>query len=291
MRDADTALYRAKAHSRGSYEIFDRRMFREVTAKQKLDTALRTAVKKGDFELMLQPIYDVNSLGLHSFEALIRWRNSEGEFVSPADFIPLAEETGLIQDIGSWVLEESCAQLSLLRHRNPMTAFTRIAVNVSPIQLLRPNFAEFVEETLWRHGLTGSDLCIEVTESVLIDDPKQIMSLFQDLRDLGIKIHLDDFGTGYSSLSALHSFPMDSIKVDQSFIQRIGKDHGSSEVVTAIVRVARALKLKVIAEGVETREQLEAIREMGCDYGQGFLLARPAPLAYLEDPNNLQVQT
>ena len=275
MRDADTALYKAKGDSRGSYAVFDRDMHRQAKAKMQLDTNLRTAVKKGQFDLALQPIYNVHTEELHSFEALIRWKDSKGEFVPPARFIPLAEETGLIQDIGAWVLQEACYQLSLLRGSNDNLAKVRMAVNVSPKQLLQPGFVSFVSACLSNNRLEGSDLCIEITESVLIEDPKWIHEQFNELRETGVKIHLDDFGTGYSSLSALHDFPLDSVKVDRSFIARLGDEDDSTEIVNAIIRVARSLELQVIAEGVETAAQLSTIRALGCDYGQGFLLARP----------------
>lgn len=275
MRDADTALYKAKGDSRGSYAVFDRDMHRQAKAKMQLDTNLRTAVKKGQFDLALQPIYNVHTEELHSFEALIRWQDSKGEFVPPSRFIPLAEETGLIQDIGAWVLQEACYQLSLLRRSNENLAKVRMAVNVSPKQLLQPGFVAFVSACLDNNRLIGSDLCIEITESVLIEDPKWIHEQFNELRETGVKIHLDDFGTGYSSLSALHDFPLDSVKVDRSFIARLGDEDDSTEIVNAIIRVARSLELQVIAEGVETPAQLSTIRALGCDFGQGFLLARP----------------
>jgi len=275
MRDADTALYKAKGDSRGSYAVFDRNMYREAKAKMQMDTNLRTAVKKGQFELALQPIYNVHTEQLHSFEALIRWRDSNGDFVPPARFIPLAEETGLIQDIGAWVLQEACYQLASIRGSNENLGKVRMAVNVSPKQLLQPGFVKFVTSCLENNELCGSDLCIEVTESVLIEDPKWIHEQFNELRENGVKIHLDDFGTGYSSLSALHDFPLDSVKVDRSFIARLGVEDDSTEIVNAIIRVARSLDLKVIAEGVETPEQLSTIKSLGCDFGQGFLLARP----------------
>ena len=252
MRDADTALYKAKSNSRGTFAIFDRAMHKEARAKMLLDTNLRTAVKNGQFDLALQPIYNVHTENLHSFEALIRWKDSKGKFVPPSEFIPLAEETGLIQDIGAWVLQEACEQLARIRHKNHHLENVRMAVNVSPKQLLQPGFVSFVRSCLKNNSLTGSDLCIEITESVLIDDPKWIHEQFNELREIGVKIHLDDFGTGYSSLSALHDFPLDSVKVDRSFIARLGVEDDSTEVVNAIIRVARSLDLQVIAEGVET---------------------------------------
>ena len=283
MRDADIALYKAKSDSRGTFAVFDRAMHRAAKAKMQLDTNLRTAVKKGQFDLALQPIYNVHTEMLHSFEALIRWKDSKGKFVPPAEFIPLAEETGLIQDIGAWVLQEACEQLSRIRQKNKQLDKVRMAVNVSPKQLLQPGFVAFVRSCLKNNSLLGSDLCIEITESVLIDDPKWIHEQFNELREIGVKIHLDDFGTGYSSLSALHDFPLDSVKVDRSFIARLGEDDDSTEVVNAIIRVARSLELKVIAEGVETLAQLSTIKALGCDYGQGFLLARPTDPAILPD--------
>ncbi len=284
MRDADTALYKAKSDSRGTFAVFDRAMHKEAKAKMQLDTNLRTAVKKGQFDLALQPIYNVHTEALHSFEALIRWKDSKGKFVPPSEFIPLAEETGLIQDIGAWVLQEACEQLSKIRNKNTHLDQVRMAVNVSPKQLLQPGFVSFVRACLKNNDLSGSDLCIEITESVLIDDPKWIHEQFNELREIGVKIHLDDFGTGYSSLSALHDFPLDSVKVDRSFIARLGDEDDSTEVVNAIIRVARSLELQVIAEGVETPAQLSTIKSLGCDFGQGFLLARPTDPAIL--PNH-----
>lgn len=282
MRDADTALYKAKADSRGSYAIFDRNMRREAKAKMQLDTSLRTAVKKGQFDLALQPIYHVKSGKLHSFEALIRWRDCRGGFVPPVHFIPLAEETGLIQEIGAWVLQEACRRLSSLRKKNKNLEDVRIAVNVSPKQLLQPGFVDFTRACLEKYELLGTDLCIEVTESVLIEDPKWVHEQFAELRQIGVKIHLDDFGTGYSSLSALHDFPLDSVKVDRSFIARLGVEDDSTEIVNAIIRVARSLELKVIAEGVETQSQLKTIQHLGCDFGQGFLLSKPVAAELIE---------
>ncbi len=280
LRNADVAMYAAKQAGRGTLRFFDTGMNERAQQRLKLEAALRRAIAAEEFELYYQTkvcLLDGRHCGM---EALIRWRDPLLGLVSPGDFIPLAEETGLIAPIGDWVLETACAQMRAWLDAG--TVAGPVAVNVSARQLNDPEFAARVVDILRRHGLEGQYLQIEVTESTVMTDPERAIGALGRLAALGIGIAIDDFGTGYSSFSYLKRLPIDLLKVDRSFVQDIGSSREDEEIVTAIVQVAHSLKLQVVAEGVETRQQADFLARLGCQFGQGYLYAKPLPLAEFE---------
>jgi diguanylate cyclase (GGDEF)-like protein len=283
LREADAAMYRAKEGGRGRFELFDEEMRRDAFERLRTESELRRALERDQFRLVYQPIVDVADCRLIGFEALVRWeRPGYGALVSPADFIPIAEETGLIAPLGRWVLEQATADLAAWRLRNPAAADVRLTVNVSGRQLGRPEFLDEVRNALRRSGLRPESLGLEITESVLFKDASSLRSTLEALRRMGVRVLLDDFGTGYSSLSRLKGFPVDAIKVDRSFIDGLGSEEEDTAIVGAVVEIARSLGLEAIAEGVEHPDQLVRLRELGCTAAQGYLLAPPRPVTELD---------
>lgn len=270
LRNADLALYRAKAEGRGSYRFFEAEMNARMTERRELEQDLRKALSNGELELFYQPIMNLEHNEVASFEALLRWRSPARGLVSPADFVPVAEETGLIVPIGEWALHEACKEAA----RWP--SHLRVAVNLSPLQFKSPGLYQTVAQALASSGLGPSRLELEITESVLIHDSDVARATLDQIRELGVRIALDDFGTGYSSLSYLRSFPFDKIKIDRSFIHDLAK--GSTEslaIVRAVAQLAGTLGMSTTAEGVETAEQLAILRAEGCVEIQGYLLSKP----------------
>jgi diguanylate cyclase (GGDEF)-like protein len=273
MKNADLALYRAKADGGGAYRFFEVAMDARMQARRALELDLRKAVVKGEFELYYQPIIEVKSGKITSCEALIRWHHPERGMVPPLDFIPVAEETGLIVPIGEWVLRQACAEA--VRWPKHVT----IAVNLSPAQFKSRNLVPTVINALAKSGLPASRLELEITELVLLQDNESAFAILHQLRDLGIKIAMDDFGTGYSSLGYLRSFPFDKIKIDQSFIRDLPGKEDSVAIVRAVVGLSSSLGITTTAEGVETKEQLASLTSEGCNEFQGFFFSRPRPAA------------
>jgi diguanylate cyclase (GGDEF)-like protein/PAS domain S-box-containing protein len=274
LRDADTALYQAKANGRGSCEFFDARMRATAMSRWWTENALRRAIDRNELRLVYQPIVAAQTGELRELEALLRWQHPERGAISPAEFIPVAEETGLIQQLGEWVLREATDQIARWRpvlERRPDFA---VAVNVSGKQLSRPELGDLIMGLLAEKGIPARRVRLEVTESALMEKgiSPQVMAQFID-RD--IRLQLDDFGTGYSSLSYLHQLPVDALKIDRSFVREMTKEITSASIVQSIIALAHALGAEVIAEGVETREQLEVLRALDCDSVQGFYLGRP----------------
>jgi len=276
LRNADLALYRAKEAGRGTFAFFEESLNRRAQDRRKLETDLRLALEKGEFELFYQPLFDLESNRIGSFEALIRWNHPERGLVSPADFIGVAEETGIIVPMGAWALQEACRQAS----RWPDDV--RVAVNVSPVQFHRGGLNETIMQALALSRLQPNRLEIEITESVFLDGSDQILKLLHSLRSIGVRVALDDFGTGYSSLSYLQSFPFDKIKIDRSFIENILTRPGASAIVAAITELAHALGMETTAEGVEDNAQLAELRSRGCSSVQGFLFAKPMRVREVE---------
>jgi diguanylate cyclase (GGDEF)-like protein len=269
MRKADIALYRAKTAGRNQFRVFADEMDVFVKRRREIEQELRSALAAGDqFCLHYQPLYSSSDEKLVGVEALLRWHHPRLGMVSPGVFIPIAEESGLIQPIGEWVLEEACAAAS----RWPIS---HIAVNVSPAQFRSPGFADKVCAILKKHGLPPPRLELEVTESVLLDSAELSSATFKRLREAGVRIALDDFGTGYSSLNYLAKFPVDKIKIDRSFVQNLDSSEASDAIVQAMVDLARAIGVNVTAEGVETTRQRDFLQSIGCNELQGFLLSRP----------------
>ncbi len=274
IRSADTAMYRAKGAGRGRHELFEVTMHTRAVKMLEMETDLRRALERDELRLHYQPIIDLSTGKINGCEALVRWQHSQFGLVSPGDFIPLAEETGLIVPVGWWVLEEACRQ-GLIWQRE--FGELRMSVNLSPKQLSQPDMFARVQGILERTGFDPKLLKLEVTETVIMESAHNSIAMFVSLKDLGIKFAMDDFGTGYSSLSYLHRFPLDAIKIDRSFVSHMkpgGRDH---EIVGTIISMARGLKMRVVAEGVESPEQLDYLREMGCGFAQGFYMSKPQP--------------
>jgi len=272
LRDADTAMYRAKARGKACYEVFDGTMHHRAVALLALETDLRRALDRKEFVIQFQPIVDIRKKTVHSFEALVRWRHPTRGLLLPCDFIAVAEETGIIVPIGIWVLTESCRYAHEWQKYHPKAA---VSVNLSPRELQQANIVETVAGIIQTTKITPSTLILELTEGALSEDPAGVGEKLVRLRALGVKVFIDDFGTGYSSLSHLQRLPCDTLKIDRSFVGRLGTEKGSGEIVQAIVSLARNLGMHVVAEGIETRQQLEALRKLGCELGQGFWFSHP----------------
>ncbi len=276
MRNADLALYRGKSEGRGVYRFFEPGMDFQLKARRALECDLRAALTDGQFILYYQPVINLERNDITGFEALIRWQHPERGLVPPNEFIPLAEEIGLIVRIGEWALRQACATVA----KWPGDA--SVSVNISPAQFRSPGLVQAVLIALADSGLPAQRLELEITETVLLEDSEQTLSTLHRLRDLGVRIAMDDFGTGYSSLSYLQSFPFDRIKIDRSFVKDITSASGSLNIVRAVAAMARGLGMAATAEGVETQEQLETVRSEGCTEMQGFLFSKPRPQHEIE---------
>ncbi len=271
LKNADMALYRAKLEGRGTYRFFERDMDVKLQARRALELDLRAALVDGEFELFYQPLLDLASNAICGFEALIRWRHPTRGLVGPAEFIPVAEELGLIVPMGEWVLRQACTEAAA------WPAGIKVAVNLSPIQFKSGQLVPTVIDALHRSGLPAFRLELEITESVLLQDNKATLATLHGLRGLGVRIAMDDFGTGYSSLSYLRSFPFDKIKIDQSFVRDLGAKPDSIAIVRAVAGLGASLGMMTTAEGVETHAQLVQLRSESCTEVQGYLLSRPCP--------------
>ncbi len=281
LRNADLAMYRAKSRRDLSFVRFEAQMHDALLARVKAETDLRHAVVHGDLVLHYQPVVELVTGRIVGVEALARWAHPELGLIAPGRFIDLAEETGLVGDIGSWALQETCRQgARWQRHAAPGGVF-KVAVNVSAKQL-EAGLPREVRDVLSANKLPGAALTLEMTESVLMERTDEIVELLRRIKTLGVRLAVDDFGTGYSSLSYLSRFPVDILKVDKSFVAHLGQEDGQSELVRTIVRLGESLRLDTVAEGIETPEQRVALEAMGCTYGQGFLFARPMPAAEID---------
>ncbi|MBP8184458.1 MAG: EAL domain-containing protein [Pseudomonas sp.] len=280
IRNADAALYQAKAEGRNTYRFYTQALTERAHHRLSMESKLRQALKLGEFILHYQPLVDTHSGKPLGVEALVRWNSPEG-MISPAEFIPLAEDTGLIVPIGTWVLREACQQAQALRNQGLL--LETVAVNLSPRQFRQPDLLKQVRDALHDSGLPADCLELEITEGALMDDVAQTQASLRALKNLGLRLAVDDFGTGYSSLAYLRRFPLDKLKIDQSFMHGVPEDHGNLEIVATIITLARSLNLTAIAEGVETAEQLEALRALGCEQSQGYLFSRPLPLDALRE--------
>ncbi len=269
LKNADLALYGAKGDGRRTYRFFEQGMGARATARRTLELELRHAISEGGFEVHYQPVVDLRDNRVRGCEALLRWRHPQRGNISPAEFIPVAEDTGLINALGEFVLQTACAEAS----RWP--DHIRIAVNVSPVQFRSQTLALNVASALAASGLSASRLELEITEAVLMRDDETALATLHQLRALGVRIALDDFGTGYSSLSYLHRFPFDKIKIDRSFVKNIGDEGASAAIIQAVVNIANASNMTTTAEGVEQAWQRDMLRELGCTEMQGFLFSPP----------------
>ena len=275
LRDADIAMYTAKDLGRARHEVFEVDMHSKIVSRLTLETDLRRAVEKEEFLVYYQPIVSLSTGRIVAFEALLRWKHPERGMVSPAEFIPLAEETGLIVPIGLQVLRESCLQMHDWQKRFPELVPLTIDVNLSNVQLNQQDILNQLAATLYETGLDGSKLRLEITESALAQNEESAISTLSQIRGLGVHTHIDDFGTGYSSLGALHRFPLTGLKIDRSFISRMEDNGDDTEIVHTITSLAHNLGMDVIAEGVEIPAQLARLRSMNCDYAQGYLFSEP----------------
>jgi diguanylate cyclase (GGDEF)-like protein len=275
LRDADTAMYRAKALGKGRYHLFNPGMHQEALQTLQLENDLRRAVERSEFLVYYQPIVALNTGRIAGFEALVRWQHPARGLVSPAEFIPVAEEMGLIASIDTWVLRESCHQLSIWQEKKLADASLTVSVNLSARHFLRAELIEEIDKTLQETQLNPQSLKLEITESAIMENGESARRMLQLLRERQIGVSLDDFGTGYSSLSYLHCFPVSALKIDQSFVKRMDGSPENSGLVPAIVGIARTMGMSAVAEGVETPDQLAQLRALGCDFGQGYLFSKP----------------
>ncbi len=275
LRDADTAMYQAKAGGKARHEVFDAAMHADVLTMLQLETDLRRAAERNEFELQYQPVVRMADRRVIGFEALIRWRHPQRGLVPPGEFIATAEETGLIAPIGWWVLEQACRQMHAWQARYPVCAPLSVSVNLSASLFRLPDFHDRVAAVVKQAGLDASALKLEITEGALMDRAEASERTLHLLQEAGIQVQIDDFGTGYSSLNYLHRFDIDALKIDRSFVSSLDQDAESREIIQTIVTLARNLGLRTVAEGIETEAQFSCLRELGCDWGQGYLLAVP----------------
>ena len=273
LKNADLALYRAKQDGRGVFRFFEPALDAAARKRRQIELDLREALHSGQFRLNYQPIFDLKNDRIGGFEALLRWEHPIRGNIQPIEFIPVAEDTGLIVSIGEWVIQEACRQAIAWPDH------VRVAVNVSPLQFRNSGFSNVIFQALSRSGLAPNRLEVEITESVFLDGEESVVTLLHRLRNMGVRVALDDFGTGYSSLSYLRSFPFDKIKIDKSFVNSIASDPTASAIVRAIVDLASALHMETTAEGVENGDQLDRLRSQGCSSIQGFLFSRPVESA------------
>ncbi|WP_445628273.1 GGDEF/EAL domain-containing response regulator [Nostoc sp. DSM 114167] len=275
LRDADTAMYRAKAQGRANYHVFNPAMHQEAIQLLELENDLRRAVERREFLVYYQPIISLVTGRISGFEALVRWQHPIRGLVSPIEFIPVAEETGLINAINTWVLQSACHQLSIWQH-NPVTPEPlTMSVNLSARLFLQPNFLEQIDRIIYENQINPAYLELEITESVIMENTDAIKIILEQLKQRKIKLIMDDFGTGYSSLSYLHSFPLNALKIDKSFVKRMQDNKENMGLVPAMIGIANSMGMSAIAEGVETQEQLAQLRSLNCNFAQGYLFSKP----------------
>ena len=285
LRDADIAMYRAKARGKARYEIFDRAMYRETIKLIKLENNLRLAIERQEFLLHYQPIMCLRTNKLVGFEALIRWQHPVRGLISPDEFIPIAEDTKLIINIGDWLLEEACQQMQQWQQDYAsvtQVSSLKMSINLASQQLQEVNFIAKLDRILQETGIDGSSLRLEITESALIEPEGGIQETLQQIKNRNIKLSIDDFGTGYSSLSYLRRFPIDNLKIDRSFVEQMNTDSENLAIVRVILTLAKTLGMDTISEGVETQQQLQQLRALGCEFGQGYLFAKPLTSKVIE---------
>lgn len=294
LRDADTAMYRAKDAGKARYELFDLEMHSRAVIRMRLENDLRRAVERNEFCVFYQPIISVSSGKLSGFEALVRWEHPDRGLVAPSEFIPVAEETGLIVALGSWILEEACRQMQHWHSQHPANRALTMNVNLSSKQLIQSGLVQEVKSILEKTGLPARSLKLEITESVVMENAELATNMLRQLSDLNVHLCIDDFGTGYSSLSYLHRFPVDTLKIDRSFVNRIEEKDENVEIVRTIATLARNLGMEVVAEGVESSEQLACLRALNCEYAQGYHFSRPltadAAAAFIESDRTRRIE-
>lgn len=283
LRDADVAMYRAKAKGKASYAVFDESMSAAALERLELEADLRRALERDEFQVFYQPVVLLNSGEITGVEALVRWQHPERGLIAPAMFIPLAEETGLIIPLGLWVLETACRQLRSWQNQFPESRHLGLSVNLSARQFQHPTLLGDIARTLDETGFDPHLLALEITESIVMENGESTLQVLRELKGLGIQLAIDDFGTGYSSLAYLKRFPITTLKIDRSFVDRLDQDPEDTAIVRAIVTLAQALNLVVIGEGIETHQQSTHLRSLGCWRGQGYHFAKPMPADAIAD--------
>ncbi|MEL6928917.1 MAG: EAL domain-containing protein [Cyanobacteria bacterium J06600_6] len=282
LRDADTAMYRAKELGKGRYEVFTQQMYFEVMRRLEIEHELRNAIAEGELILHYQPIFALRDQKLVGFEALVRWQHPARGLVFPGDFIPLAEETGLIVMLGKWVMHEACRQLKVWQVELPMAQTLTMSINVAGEQLHAPDFLTVVDDVLAQTQVDARYLKLEIVESMLIEDSKQMIELLRQIKLRQIALSIDDFGTGYSSLSYLPQFPVDILKIDRSFVLAMNIEPQNLEIIKTIVTLAQVLEMQIIAEGIETKLQSKVLKDLNIEFGQGYLFSKPLTVQQAE---------
>jgi EAL domain-containing protein (putative c-di-GMP-specific phosphodiesterase class I) len=280
MRDADAAMYRAKERGGGVYEVFDDQMRERAVRRMATENALHRALERGEFVMHYQPIVHMPTGALYGVEALARWQHPERGLVMPGEFIEAAEETGLIISLGAWAFETAClqsAEWAAAPRDGDAGAPISMSVNLSARQCSHPDLVSTFGDILRRTGADPASICLEITETALMEDVAASTAVLNALKALGLTLALDDFGTGYSSLRALQHFPVDVVKIDRSFVGPIERDPQEAAIVAAVISLSHALGLRTVAEGIETIAQVDRLRGLGCDLAQGFHFARPGP--------------
>ena len=275
-------MYAAKASGKHRFELFESELHAPIVERLRLKGDLQTALDEGQFVLHYQPVVDLDTRAIVGAEALVRWEHPERGLVAPGDFIPVAEQTGVIVPLGRWVMREALRQVGVWRERHAENAPAYVAVNVAGRQLEAANFVDEVADVLAQSGLPASTLIVEVAETSLIEDTDKNTAKLAALREMGVRLANDDFGTGYSALSYLRRFPMDILKIDRSFISNVAGTSQESALVEAMISMSASLGLKVVAEGIEQDRQFTRLQELRCSYGQGYLFSRPVPATSID---------
>lgn len=275
LRDADTALYRAKELGKARYEVFDQQMYVQAIHRLELENELRQGILQGELVLYYQPIISLRDMSLSGFEALVRWQHPQRGLLNPGEFIPLAEETGLILPLGKWVMREACNQLKILQDKFAEAHSLIMSINVTGDEFCSPDFLTSIDQIIAETDVNSGCLKLEITESVLVENSEGIIKVLEQIKARNIQLSIDDFGTGYSSLSYLPQFPVDNLKIDRSFINAMDVSQKNMEIVKTIFTLAQALNMQVVAEGIETESQLRRLQSLGVEFGQGFLFSKP----------------
>jgi diguanylate cyclase (GGDEF)-like protein len=277
LRSADLAMYEAKRQGKGRHAVFAPAMDQRAQERLELEADLRAALEHEEFQLHYQPILDLDTGAIIQLEALVRWQHPRRGLLPPAQFIPLAEQIGLIVPLGAWILAQACRQAAAWQHRHHRQPPVAVSVNLSARELHQPDLAARIAQTLAETGLDPERLHLEITESSMVDNPDVAIATLQALRDLGVHLAVDDFGTGFATLSSLKHLPADCLKIDRSFVDGLGQDAQDTAIVHAVIAFAKMLGLRITGEGIETPQQFEQLRALGCDYGQGYYFAKPLP--------------
>jgi diguanylate cyclase (GGDEF)-like protein len=284
QRNADLAMYKAKELGRNRYHFFTEDINTQLMQRLELEVRLRQAIALEELELHYQPIYDINTNMMVGFEALVRWRQPDGSLLMPVNFIPMAEDIGIIQEIDKWVMATACADAAKLAHESKRPL--RLSLNVSPKQLQIPDYANFVAHQLFINNLSPTQLELEVTERVIMQNDPQTQINITALCDLGVRLSIDDFGTGYSSLAYLQKFPFKTLKIDRGFVSQICEDPNTHRLVDTIITMAHGLDMEIVAEGIENDQQRQMLQKQGCDHAQGYFFSYPGPLKELREKIN-----